>query len=293
MSTPRPADALDPIEPLIASMASAIVEVPEVVGVVLGGSRARGDAVPGSDVDLGLYVGQGVDRAELSRLASSFAVEPVEIGGPGSWGPWVDSGAWLSCRVPGLDEPRAVDWILRDVSRVADQVDRAVRGEYAFHVQPGHPLGFLDISYAGELAIGRFLADPSGRLRELRDRVTPYPPALAEAFEVASWEAGFLLDAAVKGAKKGDVAFVALCLSRASMLQAHVLSARAGRWVTNEKGLVPGVGRLVVSDTSGTSYADRVAGILGNLGTTPSELAAAIEAARGVLVAVPPAFPPG
>jgi hypothetical protein len=30
--------------------------------------------------------------------------------------------------------------------RVEEQCERAARGELAFHVQPGHPLGFLDVS---------------------------------------------------------------------------------------------------------------------------------------------------
>ncbi len=36
-------------------LARRLTAVPEIVGVALGGSRARGDHGPDSDVDLGLY----------------------------------------------------------------------------------------------------------------------------------------------------------------------------------------------------------------------------------------------
>ena len=129
-------------------MVDELTGVPGVLGVVLGGSRARGDALPTSDVDLGLYYEGVPDTAELTRLASRWSGCDVTVGEPGTWGPWVDAGGWLEV------EGTAVDWILRDVDRVAAQADRANRGEFAFHAQPGHPLGFLDVAYAAELATG-------------------------------------------------------------------------------------------------------------------------------------------
>ena len=150
-------------------MVDELTDVRGVVGVVLGGSRARGDALPTSDVDLGVYYEGTPDTAGLSRLASRWSGRDVMVGEPGSWGQWVDAGGWLE--VDGT----AVDWILRDVDRVAAQADRASRGEFAFHAQAGHPLGFLDVAYAGELATGVVLADPAGRLASLRTAVTAYP----------------------------------------------------------------------------------------------------------------------
>ncbi|MFK3678157.1 nucleotidyltransferase domain-containing protein [Microbacterium sp. NPDC090218] len=258
-------------EDRLRSMADELGRVPGVRAVALGGSRARGTHRPDSDIDLGLYVDADVDRAGLARVASGWTGEPVDVAERGGWGPWVDGGAWLI--VDGVP----VDLILRDVERVAEQCARAVRGEFAFHTQPGHPLGFLDVAYAGEVATSVPLRDPDGILVGLVRSVTPYPDALRDAFLTNLWQVDFLLNAAVKGAKSGDAAYVALCGTTTTMLTAHAWHASAGNWVTNEKGLVTNVARLPI-DTGGFSAA--AAAALGHLGSSPEELLASIARLR-------------
>ena len=252
-------------------MADELSRVPGVQAVALGGSRARGTHRPDSDIDLGLYVDANVDRAGIARVASGWTGEAVELAERGGWGPWVDGGAWLI--VDGVP----VDLILRDIARVEEQCARASRGEFAFHTQPGHPLGFLDVAYAGEVATSVPLRDPDGLLVGLARSVTPYPEALRDAFLANIWQVDFLLNAAMKGAKSGDAAYVSLCGTTTTMLTAHAWHAAAGQWVTNEKGLVPNVARLPL-DTAGFSAA--AAAALGNLGTTPEELLASITRMR-------------
>src|SRR5689334_4375233 len=92
----------------IENMAARLAEVPGVVGVLLGGSRARGEHQPDSDWDLGVYYRGHLDLAALRALAGPG----VDVASPGEWGPWVNGGAWL--RVEGVP----VDWILRDLDRV-------------------------------------------------------------------------------------------------------------------------------------------------------------------------------
>ncbi|NHN54298.1 nucleotidyltransferase domain-containing protein [Calidifontibacter sp. DB0510] len=220
------------MRPDLHAIAADLVTVDGVLGVTLGGSRARGDALPESDADLGVYYRGPLDLVGLQQRADAWSSAPASIAGPGEWGPWVDGGAWLT--VDGV----AVDWILRDVDRVAAQCDRALRGEFAFHAQAGHPLGFLDIAYAGELASSVLLADPSRQLAALRARLTSYPAALRTVLIEATWEADFLVGAARKGVPRGDRTYVLTCLTRAILLCAHGIQAAAGQWVTNEKGLV-------------------------------------------------------
>lgn len=256
---------------VLRRMASDIATVDGVVGVVLGGSRARGDAAPSSDVDLGVYYAGGIDTASLSALARRWSDDDVEIGPPGSWGPWVDAGGWL------MVEGTPVDWILRDVDRVGEQWRRAQEGRYAFHTQAGHPLGFLDVAYAGELATAVILADPWRRLAPLQAEMARYPEALRRAMIEGLWEAGFLVDGARKAVVRGDATYVALCLSRALMLCAHALHAADGRWVTNEKGLVPSAGRL---ERAPAGFVERSAHVVGS---APDELATAIGLAADLV----------
>jgi len=255
-------------------MAADLVGVDGVAGVVLGGSRARGTHRPDSDVDLGVYYERGrLDVRALETLAERWVGAPVQVASPGGWGPWVDGGAWLT--VDGTP----VDWILRDVDRVREQCERATRGEFAFFAQPGHPFGFLDVAYAGEVATALPLRDPAAVLAGLRGSISPYPPALRDAMLRNLWQVDFLLDGAAKGAKRGDASYVALCAAHAVLLLAHAWHAVAGEWATNEKGLVLDVDRLGIETNGFTASATRV---LGSLGQDPGELDHAIARIRAL-----------
>ncbi|WP_435748378.1 nucleotidyltransferase domain-containing protein [Microbacterium sp. PMB16] len=254
-------------------MAAELCRVRGVQAVALGGSRARGTHRPDSDVDLGLYIEADADLDAVAHVASAWTVEPVTIAGRGGWGPWVEGGAWLV--VDGVP----VDLILRDIDRVREQCARAARGEFAFHVQPGHPLGFLDVAYAGEVATGVPLCDPTGLLDELARSVTPYPSALRAAVLENLWQVDFLLNGAAKGAKAEDVAYVTLCATTATMLLAHGWHAAAGEWVTNEKGLVPRVARL---DLDSGDFSAAASAALASVGSSTDELLATIDAVRAL-----------
>jgi predicted nucleotidyltransferase len=209
-------------------MARALVGIEGVVGVTLGGSRARGTADAHSDVDLGVYYRGDLDVPAVRRLAREFdgAAEVSERGG---WGPWVDGGAWLT-----VDGTR-VDWIYRDLDRVERIRADCEQGRVECHFQIGHPHGFWSSAYVAELALARILADPDGTLEQARPR--SYPDALGTALsERGRWEAEFILAAAEKGAARGDVAWVAGCLYRAAGCLSQARHAEAREWVTTEKG---------------------------------------------------------
>lgn len=256
----------------LVRIARDLAATPGVVAVALGGSRARGTHSPDSDLDLGVYVDAGnVDRAALSQTVSRWAGAPVDIGPAGSWGPWVDSGAWTT--IAGMP----VDIIIRDTERVRAQVTRARDGEFAFHAQPGHPFGFLDVAYAGEVALAKPLADAAGFLCDGAAALEPYPEALRQAFLDDLWQVDFLLDAAAKVADRGDTAYVGLCLSNAGVRLAYGWHAHARAWAVNEKGLVAGVTRL---PSAPGDFDVRVAAVLDAVDTSPSGARAAIDMAR-------------
>jgi predicted nucleotidyltransferase len=57
----------------LADLAHRLLTVPGVVGVVLGGSRARGTHTEDSDTDLGLYYRAPLDTGRLGELAREVA----------------------------------------------------------------------------------------------------------------------------------------------------------------------------------------------------------------------------
>lgn len=258
----------------IQDMAGRLVQVPGVVGVMLGGSRARDEHAPDSDWDLGVYYRGPLDVAALRALATDVTGGPVEVAGPGEWGPWVNGGAWLDVR------GQAVDWILRDVDRVRAVWEDCRAGRYEVGTQAGHPLGFWSPCYAGEVALGRVLADPSGELGTLRAEAGTYPAPLREALTGAAWEAGFLVSNAAKSARRGDVLHVSLSLSRAVGVLVQALFAHHRRWCLNEKGALAVASTL--PDTP-PGFGDRAGALLGALGADPPELTSRVALAGGLV----------
>lgn len=227
---------MPPIPPLALSVAARLTEVPGVVAVSLGGSWARGTARPDSDLDLGLSydAGRPFDLSALADLCRDLddagTAEPSRLGG---WGPWVDGGAWLT--IGG----QRVDFIYRELGRVALSVEDALAGRVSLYAQPGHPHGIHGHHYAAELALGKPLADATGRLEGLRAHLGPYPEALRDALIAHyGWQPGFWLDGAAKGLKRSDIHYAQGCAYQAVMALVQTLGARNRVWLTNEKGAV-------------------------------------------------------
>jgi hypothetical protein len=258
----------------LRELADALVGVGGMVGVTLGGSRARGEHAPDSDVDLGLYYRPPLDVAALGALARTVAGPTAEVTAAGAWGPWVNGGAWL--RIDGV----AVDWIYRDVDRVHAAWRDARRGHHAWHAQVGHPLGWLDVAYAGEVALGVVLADPSGEIGALHRDTRLYPALLARSLVQRLDEAAFAVAIARKVVDRGDSVYVAGCLFRAVGLCAHALHAHAGRWAVNEKGLIAAAGRLPGGPAG---FAERAQALLAAVGASAGALAATLDGAEALV----------
>ncbi|MFC0546135.1 nucleotidyltransferase domain-containing protein [Kutzneria chonburiensis] len=233
-------------------LANRIADVAGVVGVVLGGSRARGTADAHSDTDIGVYRRGEMDLSALREIAAEYPGSSVAA--PGEWGPWVDGGAWL--RTPGSK----TDLLWRDLDRVDAVLAEIQQGVVRCEQQVGHPLGFFSYAYLAELATCQVLVDRAGALAEVLAALDPYPPTLAAAIErTYGFEARFSVDNAVVPAARGDRFSANGFLFRGIGCLVHVLHARAGAWLATEKNAVASAAKLPCAPTD---FAVRVEHVL-------------------------------
>lgn len=158
-----------------------------------------------------------------------------------------------------------MDWIYRDLDRVLKSWEDAQAGRYDFHFKIGHPFGVPDFMYAGEVALGVVLADPSGEITALQKATRRYSPLLRDALVAGLWEASFDIDIARKAVTRGDTAHVAGCLFRVVEVCAQALHGHAEHWLINEKDAVASAGRL---SEAPANFAGRAQGVLAHLGAT-------------------------
>ncbi|HEV8191622.1 MAG TPA: nucleotidyltransferase domain-containing protein [Ktedonobacterales bacterium] len=262
------------VHALIEDIVGRLRPVAGVAAIALGGSRARGTATPRSDVDLALYYApeSPLDLDELQRVAQAVDEEHrmgllTAIGG---WGPWINGGGWLHVR--GMP----VDFLYRDLHQVATAIQQCRAGDITIAYQPGHPHGFLTSIYLAEAALCRILWDPHDALQGLKARTAPYPPLLKRALiEKFSWEAGFALQNARKGALYADLVYVAGCCFRSVSCLLQTLFALNERYWMNEKGALALAATFLQSPQR---LAERVTGVFASLSDHEDRLLAAIQA---------------
>jgi predicted nucleotidyltransferase len=222
-------------DPLLTRITPRLAEVRGVVGVVLGGSRARGTANAASDYDIGLYYGpdEPLDTLHLLNVArdlvddsNTAAITPV-----GGWGPRIVGEGWLSI------EGRKVDLLYRGVEPVRAVIADCRAGQISMDYQPGHPHGFCSAIWMGEVALCRPLHDPRGLIAELKASTSPYPDRLREALlKKFQWEILFSIENAEIAMARGEQTHIAGCAYRALCCIGQVLFALNRRYLINEKG---------------------------------------------------------
>jgi hypothetical protein len=268
---PGTAPALDPIvRPLI----SALIDVPGVAAIALGGSRARGTAAATSDYDIGLYYREGAEpRAVDIREATRGLIDNPEratITEVGDWGRWIVGGAWL--RVGGMK----VDLLYRCTDAVRRVVCDCRVGRVTMDYQPGHPHGFSSAIWMGEVALCRPLHDPERLLANLKAKTAPYPEPLRETLvRRFQWEAQFSIENAEAALGREDDTYVAGCAFRALSCVAQALFALNRRYLINEKGAIGEASGLPITISRLTDRASEVWRAIGR-----QALAEAIDALR-------------
>ncbi|TBL78931.1 nucleotidyltransferase domain-containing protein [Paenibacillus thalictri] len=265
--------------PIIADIINHLKQISGVRALVLGGSRARGNDTPESDIDIGIYYdsGTGLDISGLRQAAAEMDDEHrddlvTELGG---WGPWINGGGWL--KVSG----KPVDLLFRDLGKVSKVMDQCTAGEITIDYQPGHPHGFVNSIYFAEIALCKVLWDPSGIIGELKTRTVPYSSAMQKStIQTFFWEAAFSLDIGHKGVYKKDISYVAGCCFRAISCLNQALFALNETYWMNEKGAVAIAGSFPLAPSG---YSQKVNNIFSLLTEEPDGSSQALMLLRELI----------
>ena len=264
---------------LVETLAKRLGAILGVRAVVLGGSHARGRAHAGSDIDLGVLYAEAAPFAIESVRALSEELNDVPgpvVSGFYEWGPWVNGGAWLT--IGG----QRVDFLYRSLEHLARVADDAAAGRYEIHYGQQPPFGFFSGTILGELAICQPVFDPEGLVARLKLRVASYPDALRRAVVQGQlWAAEFGLNAfAPKFAARGDTFGTAGCLTRAVNQLVLALFALNRRHLLNDKTALVEIAEF---ERAPRDFGPRVQETLARLGSSPDELAGAVDAIERLL----------
>lgn len=225
------------IKKILEEITTELKGIPGIVGIVLGGSRARGTNHQDSDIDIGIYYNEseGFKVSEIDKIATKLDDEHRInlVSSLGEWGPWVNAGGWL------VIQGYHVDFIFRDVKRVSKVIDDCLNGKISSNYQTGHPHAYLNSMYMGEVAICKILDDPKNKITELKEKTIPYSENLRNA--IIGWymfEASFSLMFAKSNIDKDDISYVCgHCFRSISSLN-QVLFALNNEYCINEKKAV-------------------------------------------------------
>lgn len=232
----------DDLPPHIARLVDRLAELPGVVAVVLGGSRATGTYRPDSDWDVGVYYRSSRRRLDPDDVKALG--HPGHVSALGDWGPVVHGGAWLT-----VDET-PVDVLYRDLDTVERWLADAERGRFEILVQAGYLVGAPTYLPVGELVLCRQLV---GDL----PRPTFFDPLAENAYVAWHGHARTSLMFAHGYARAGDPVACAGLLADAVLRESHARLASRREWALNEKRLVARAGlgdaRPLLASAGGTS----------------------------------------
>ncbi|MGD0867495.1 MAG: nucleotidyltransferase domain-containing protein [Rhizomicrobium sp.] len=263
-------------DPLLTRIVPRLAEVPGIVGIALGGSRARGTANAASDYDIGLYYGpdEPLDTGRLLDVVRELVDDPnaAAVTPVGGWGPRIVGGGWL--RIGG----RKVDLLYRSVEPVRAAISACRAGQVLMDYQPGHPHGFCSAIWMGEVAICRPLHDPRGSIAELKAATVPYPDELRAALlRMFLWEVLFAIENGEIAIARGDQTHIAGCIYRALCCIGQVLFALNRRYLINEKGALAEAAKFPHTIPLLSERTDRIWAALGR-----SEFASALSDLRAL-----------
>lgn len=231
---------MNKIDNILSQVIHTLSSVAGIDAIVLGGSRATGTANKDSDIDIGIYYNEALfDLSNFREKVTAIDDEHRSniITDPGEWGPWINGGGWL--QIDGI----AVDILFRDTSKVITVIDDCINGRITVDYQCGHPFGFVNSIYMGEVAYCKILCNNNSIIPDQKKRLINIPQSYQKAaIEKFLWECEFSMQCGKKAIGKGDVLYAAGSLFRCAISLLQVLYAINGMYILNEKG---SLGRLL------------------------------------------------
>jgi predicted nucleotidyltransferase len=252
---------------LLQDIVDQLKKVNGLQAIVLGGSWASDTQRPDSDIDLGLFYSESspLDVTHIKKIALALndIANPV-VTDLGGWGRWVNGGAWLTI------QGQRVDFLYKNIDFISTIIDDCKRGviQWDYFQQP--PYGFYSYMYCAEIQMSKILFDPVGAVQKLQSKVTHYPQALKnKIINAFVWDAEFTLQVAKKSAKRGEVYFVAGCLTRIASNLVQVLYALNETYFISDKRLYRDV---VLFGMKPQNLTERLDHILGDSGCDSKKL---------------------
>lgn len=267
------------MEEILGLVVGRVAKIDGVAAIVLGGSRARGNADERSDIDVGIYYDGGNPFSTAALGAAAQELDDRHLDGLvtsfGEWGPGVNGGGWLEIR------GHHVDFLYREIGAVRAAIEDCIAGRSRSVHQLGHPLGFQMQIYAGEVHVCRSLYDTISVIAELKSLVREYPEKFrAAAIAKHLFDAEFEISIAAKPAERADVMYVAGCLFRAAGFMTLVLYALNRKFFLNEKGAFAESHRFAIKPAR---FHDTAASVLGSIGATSAELSASVDSFQSLV----------
>lgn len=267
------------IENILNKIVREVKDIPGVVGIVLGGSRARGNNLENSDIDIGIYYDEylGFNTEDLSVAAAKLDDEHREnlVTPIGGWGPWVNAGGWLT--IDGYH----VDFILRDIDRVEEEINDCIEGKITTNYQTGHPHGYLNVMYMGEVSICNILLDKYKKIAQLKNKTKPYPKRLKDVMvNYFMFEACFSLMHAESNIDKDDISYVAGHIFRSVSCLNQLLFAANEEYCINEKRAVKIIDSFEIKPKN---YKKRIDEIFTLISSNPEDTKKAVEILKEII----------
>ncbi|WP_096187081.1 nucleotidyltransferase domain-containing protein [Evansella halocellulosilytica] len=267
------------VQSILNEIVKELKEVPGIVGVVLGGSRARGNHHTDSDIDIGIYYDEslGFDVHAVNAVATKLDDEQREnlVTSLGEWGDWINGGGWL------LIQGYHVDFLFRDINSVEQVIDECLLGKVSTHYHAGHPHAYVNVMYMGEISVCKVLLDRDEQITRLKSKTHPYPKPLKDAIiGYFMFEASFSLMFAKDNVNKDDLSYVSGHCFRSISCLNQVIFAMNEKYCINEKKAV----RMIEAfDQKPTDYKRRIDEIVTSISSNVDSTKQGIEKLESLL----------